>query len=641
MAGGSNGRLGRAVVWLAVVACVVGAILWVARRRSAVATANSNAELTCPVSEGGLVISVTESGTVKPRETTVIISQLEGTSTILYLIPEGRLVKKGDLLVELDATRLVDQRVDQEISVRNAEASFIRYRENLEVVRNQAKADLEKAELTLRFAQEDLKNYNDGDYPNQRRELQVRIAIAEEKVLRAAETLKWSQQLFDEKYLSGTELQGDKLAATQTALDLELAQGNLKLLEDHTYKRRVDQLTSDVTQAEMALERTRRKTSADVVQAEAELAAREAEFTRQKGKLQKLGEQIEKAKITAPTDGVVVYATSAQFSWRGNVDPLAEGQQVRERQELIYLPLADTFMAAVKIHESSLKKIYPGLPVRLTVDAVPGRDFTGKVAKIAPLPDQQSVFMNPDLKVFATEIHIDGGGDVLRTGMTCAAEIIVARYEKALSLPVQCVVRVGGKPTVYTLRNGVPEPRQIEIGMDNNRVVHIVSGLTAGEQVLLAPPLAASSTAADVAAVGDVVIPPRPAQESRPPSPGEAAAAEPPTDAGRRGSGPGGRGSGEAGESRRRRPSADAGSPGGPPAAPGEPGQAPAQEGAGRRENGPSPETMQRMRERFEKMTPEEREAARKQWQERRPRQGAGEPGGQPGGQPAGQGGQP
>ena len=629
MTGGTLTRIGRMAALLVVVGAVTFGGLALSRRRAAATAASTTEGLTCPVTEGTLVISVTESGTVKPRETTVIISQLEGSSTILYLIPEGRRVKAGDLLVELDATRLVDQRVDQEISVRNAEASFIRSRENLEVVRNQAKADQEKADLTLRFAHEDLKNYNEGDYPNQRREMQARIALAEEDVQRSAEKLKWSQQLFDEKYLSGTELQADTLAAKKAALDLELAQSNLKLLEEHTYKRRVDQLTSDVAQAEMALERVRRKTAADVVQAEADLAARDAEFTRQKGKLQKLGEQIEKAKIKAPTDGVVVFATSAQFSWRGNVDPLAEGQQVRERQELIHLPLADTFMAVVKIHESSLKKIYPGLPVRLTIDAVPGREFTGTVTKIAPLPDQQSVFMNPDLKVFQTEINIEGGGDVLRTGMTCSAEIVVARYEKALSLPVQCVVRVGGKPTVYVVEGGQTTAKQIEIGLDNNRMVHVLAGLSASEKVLLTPPLGASGTMDDYTPVGEVVIPPRPAQETRPaPEPGQAGEAG----AGEaRGEGARGRGPGGPGEPRRRRPEAESGAaPGGPPAVPAEGARAP-EAGGARPEGAPSAEAMQKMRERFEKMTPEEREAARKQWAERRQQPApAAAPGGQP-----------
>ena len=111
------------------------------------------------VREGRLVINVTEAGTVKPRDQVVIKNQLEGRATILYLIPEGKRVTKGELLVELDASSLIDRKVDQQNSVDNAEALFIQSRENLEVVRNQAKSDVEKAELTLRFAKEDLQQY--------------------------------------------------------------------------------------------------------------------------------------------------------------------------------------------------------------------------------------------------------------------------------------------------------------------------------------------------------------------------------------------------------------------------------------------------------------------------------------------------
>jgi HlyD family secretion protein len=185
-----------------------------------------------------------------------------------------------------------------------------------------------------------------------------------------------------------------------------------------------------------------------------------------------------------------VYATSAQFNWRGDVEPLAEGQEVRERQELIHLPVADTFMSMVKIHESSLKKISIGMPVVLTVDALPGRVFSGTVAKIAPLPDPRSAFLNPDLKVYNTEINIDGGGDALRTGMTCEAEIVVKKYEEAVYVPLQCVVRIQGRSTVYVKEGaGKIVPRTVKTGLDNNRMIHIVEGLEPGEEVLLTPPL--------------------------------------------------------------------------------------------------------------------------------------------------------
>jgi HlyD family secretion protein len=550
-------------------------------------------EVYFPVARGPLTISVTEAGTVKPREQVVIKSEVEGRSTILYLIPEGRKVKKGDLLIELDTSGLLDAKVDQEIRVQNAEASYLQSKENLAVVKNKAEADMDKAQLALRFAKEDLIKYKEGDFPNKQSDLKGRIALAEEDVQRTADKLKWSEALFKEKYISETEVKADRLAAKKAKLDLDLAKSNLNLLEEFTYRREVDQRTSDQKQAEMALARTERSVAADVVQAETTLRARESEYKRQKSKLDKLVEQIAKAKIVAPTDGVVVYATSAQFSWRGNVEPLDEGQEVRERQELIYLPTAQTFMADVNIHESSLKKIYKGLPVRVTVDALPGRTFTGSVARIAPLPDPRSMFMNPDLKVYKTDINIDGGGDVLRTGMTCQVEIVVEQHDSTLYVPVQCVVRASGKPVVYVHEGEQDVQREVEIGLDNNQMVRIVNGLEEGEQVLLTPPLTVDGGGVSTEDMPKVDIPDRPAE-----------------------------------------PSARKANPGG--------GKPETKGGDGAEPAGPrtmTPEQRQKMRERFEKMTPEEREKARAA-RRRRPQGGEGGGPGGGGGRPQGGGGQ-
>lgn len=478
------------IVGTIIAALVLLGLLWHGLTDENPSSGSPETMATVPVRQGPLVISVIEAGTINPRQRTVIKSEVQGRNRILYLIPEGKTVEKGELLVELDASSLVDNRIEQEIKVRNMESQFIQARENLEVVKNQAVADVDKARLEVRFAIEDLKKYKDGEYPNQLKQLQSKITLAEEELERTRQKLEWSRKLFDEKYLSATELQADDLAFKKAALELELARSNLQLLEDYTYKRTLDQLTSDVNQAEMALERITRRTAADVIQAEVTFSARESEYERQNEKLAKLDEQIEKAKIRAPTAGTVVYATSAQFNWRGNVEPLDEGQEVQERQELIHLPVSDTFMAMVKVHESSLKKIELDMPVRLTVDALPGQTFTGQVSRIAPLPDPRSMFMNPDLKLYDTEIDIDGGAKMLRTGMTCEAEIIVESYDDAMYVPLQCVVRVNGKHTVYVLdERGNATPRTVEIGLDNNRMVHVLDGIEPGEDVLLTPPL--------------------------------------------------------------------------------------------------------------------------------------------------------
>ncbi|MFB0506362.1 MAG: efflux RND transporter periplasmic adaptor subunit [Thermodesulfobacteriota bacterium] len=450
---------------------------------------------TFTVKRGALRISVVESGTIKAREQVVMKNEVEGRTSILYLIPEGTRIKRGELLVELDASRLLDEKIDQQIKVQNAEAAFVGARENLEVVKNQAQADVDKAELAYDFAKEDLKKYGEGEYPNQLKEAESKLTLAKEEVTRAQEKVEWSRKLFKEKYISETELEADELTLKRKELDVELAKNNLDLLKNYTHKRNLAQLESDVKQAKMALDRTIRKAKADVVQTEAGLEAKRAEFERQKDKLKKIEIQIEKTKIYAPADGLVIHATSASSGGHrhGRTEPLEEGQEVRERQELIHLPTTSSAMVEVGIHETNLDKVHIGLPVKVTVDALPGETFWGKVARIAPLPDAQSAWLNPDLKVYNTDIYLENNSNSLRTGMSCKAEIIIEQHEEATYIPIQAVLRVGGRPTVYVAKGNDLEPRAVDIGLDNNRMVRIISGLEPGEVVSLTPPLAAAA----------------------------------------------------------------------------------------------------------------------------------------------------
>ncbi len=317
--------------------------------------------------------------------------------------------------------------------------------------------------MVYTFAQEDKKKFIEGDYPLQDRDAQAKVTLATGDMKRAQEKLDGSRRLAEKNYITTTELEADQQSALKAQLDLEMAEEQQKLLKDFEYKRQLAQLESDEKQAEMALDREKRKASANVVQAEADLKARELEHTREESKLEKLKEQLEKTKIYAPRDGLVVYATTGQGSFRGNSEPLAEGQSIRERQELIYLPTTDSYKAEVKVHESSLAKVRKGLPVTLTVDALPGHTYQGVVEFIAPLPDAQSVWMNPDLKVYNTDIHITGSTEGLRTGMSCGGEILVQEFEDALYVPVQSVVRESGVPTVYVVNGQKVERRKVAI----------------------------------------------------------------------------------------------------------------------------------------------------------------------------------
>jgi HlyD family secretion protein len=452
---------------------------------------DSDAPATFTALRGPLTISVTESGTIQSRERVVVRSEVEGQTTIIWLVEEGTQVEAGDLLVQLDASALEDQLAEQEIRVLNAEAAFIRAREQLEIDRNQAQADVAQAELDHRFAVMNQTKYIEGEYPQELQSAEAAINVASEELQRARDKLAWSERLAEEGYLTRMELQADELAANRAEIDLELARGKKALLETYTHQQKLEELASDVDQKGLALERERRRTSANLVRVEAEFRAKESEYNRQQERLNKIKEQIAKCRITAPAAGMAVYVSTSS-GWRGSNEPLETGQQVRERQELIYLPTASAMMAEVGIHESSLRKIVAGMPARVIVDALPNRSFAGAVRRIGLLPDAQHGWLNPDLKVYQTDIHIDGEADGLRPGMNCRAEIVIEELDDAVYVPLQAIVRVEGQPTAYRWNGRRAEPRPVEIGLDNNRMVHIRSGLEAGDEVLLNPPLEAS-----------------------------------------------------------------------------------------------------------------------------------------------------
>ncbi|HCT45138.1 MAG: efflux transporter periplasmic adaptor subunit [Phycisphaerae bacterium] len=458
---------------------------------------------TYTVERAPLSITLTESGTVKSRDQYIVKNEVEGRTSIIYVIDEGTLVSKGDLLIELDSSALEDRLVDQQIQVENSEADYVSAKENLAVVKIQTQSNVAKAELDNQFAIEDKVKYLEGEWPKQLMEAETDVTLKDEELRRTTDEFNWSKRLFEEKYLSETEYRADELAMKRAQLQLALSQENLKLLENFTHKRRIAELDSEIEQKALTLERVRRESSSDLVQAEARLRAREAELKRQQGRLDKIEDQIAKTKMYAPADGMVVYATSSEFSWRGDTEPLDEGQEVRERQELIHLPTADSMMVRMQIHESSLGKVSVGQPVNIKIDALPESSFTGRVTKIAPLPDAQSVFMNPDLKVYDTDVMIDGVHHQLRTGMSCQATILIEKHLDAIAVPLQSVVGRGSDSMVYVIEGNKGIPRKVTTGLDNNAMIHIIDGLKAGEKIMLTPPLSENVSMANSSKGGE------------------------------------------------------------------------------------------------------------------------------------------
>jgi hypothetical protein len=108
------------------------------------------------------------------------------------------------------------------------------------------------------------------------------------------------------------------------------------------------------------------------------------------------------------------------------------------------------------------------------------------VLKKAPLADTED-WLNPDLKVYSTDVGIDGTHDALKTGMTGKVTIIIDKLQDVLYVPIQCVVTVEDKKICHVA--GSPaQKRDVETGLFNDNFVEIKGGLAEGEKVLLDPP---------------------------------------------------------------------------------------------------------------------------------------------------------
>lgn len=502
-----------------------------------------------PVLRGPLTISVACTGAIRSGNAVVIKNKVEGRTTVLWIIEEGTRVEEGTKLMELDSSELDDERLEEEIEVETSRAAYINAQQMLEIAKKQGQADIEAAAVEYRLALLDIEKYAgikseqyesmrargtaledamegsllgqlnelagdvagseenrqrckqlldqmDGAYMQEMRRALNQIIIADAELRRAQDYLAGSLELYELQFISKVQLQADELERQRKALEVEVAVGDLELLAQFTYRRTMEELSSAVNQRQFELEKARHEAEANLVDAQASMSARRERLVRDEQHLREIREQLAACTIRAPCAGLVVYGTTGQDGGRDDrEEPLAEGVEVREQQDLFRLPTTDDLVADIKIHESMLERVSEGHPVRITTDALPGRSFRGAVSKIAPLPDAQSRWMNPDLKVYNTVVAVVGDPGALRTGMSCRAEIIVAEFEDTCYVPLQAVVRVDNQPTVYVPDpTGELLPRTIEVGLDDNRRIQLLGGLTEGELVSLTPPLHEGAT---------------------------------------------------------------------------------------------------------------------------------------------------
>jgi HlyD family secretion protein len=518
-----NGRK-RLLIGAAVFAVVL--LGWSYYSRTSRAAVGGGGESTYPVTRQDMTISVLESGSIKAKNSVRIRSEVEGRTTIVEIVPEGTVLTQADVdagkvILALDTSTMKEDLNRQQIQYNTAMADFTDAKENLEIQKNQNASDIQQGKLTVKFGLMDLEKYmgqsaadtlvadandrpvTDEDFkkltrdPNSQlggeslqkyRQLTSDISMAQSEYYLAQETLDWTEKLAAKNYVAKTELQSDKLKADKSKITFEQAQTAIDLFIRYEFPKDAHKFFSDYVEAKRELERILAKARSQEAQALAKKDNAEATFLLEKERLEKLQRQIAASIIKAPCPGMVVYSSQrdSHGSTRSRTS-IEVGREVQEREEIMSIPSALDVLVDTKVHETNVDKVAVGQMAKITVDAMPDTVFSGKVLQISPLPDPGSFMSNPDLKLYATDVTLEGG-QMLRPGMSAKVEIIIAQLKDVLVVPIHCVSNRAGKKICYVHTSSKSDPREVKVGSYNDKFVQILEGIKEGEKVLLNPP---------------------------------------------------------------------------------------------------------------------------------------------------------
>jgi len=472
-------------------------------------------ELTWRVQPGDLRVTVLAGGTLKAVRSQDIISEVEGQSTILDIVPEGTVVteeniKDGKVLVRLDSSRVGEQLVQEEISLQNAESALTDAREGYQIQLNQNDTNIRKGELSLTFARMELEKYLgsrlteavlkqkgevkpgeifaspdlEGEAQRQMKQFKNAIDLAREQLSRDQDRLDWTRKLVEKGYATRGEQEADNLAVQQRGVETEQAQTAYLLFKNYDFPKELTKRLSDFREAGEELTRIKANARSQSSQAKNRLVTRQASYQLTQNRVKRYQTQVEKSTIIATRPGIVVYASSAN-PFQSRQGPIQAGATVNQRQVIITLPDISQMSVELKVPESSINKIREGQTARVTVDAFPGMSVTGKVSKMALLPDATMRWMNPDINVYAVDVVLAQGMSDLRPGMSTQVEILVAERKNVLSIPLSALHVSAGNYRCVKLVRRRPVEAPIVIGLSNDNFVEVQNGLKRGDVVLL------------------------------------------------------------------------------------------------------------------------------------------------------------
>jgi len=206
----------------------------------------------------------------------------------------------------------------------------------------------------------------------------------------------------------------------------------------------------------------------EVEDARTEMAAAQASAESNEAALHTAELQLERTKIVSPIAGQVV----KRFVSVGEQVDGTAGEPVAEVANL------DTVELAANVPAEHLSKVRTGMTAAVSSPTWPDRIFQGEVIAIAPSVD-------PATNAALARIRLSNPGHALKIGMFGEARVGIAEHAGALTVPPPAVVRDERGAAVYVVKGDLAERTAVTTGIETPEAVEILTGLSAGQAVLV------------------------------------------------------------------------------------------------------------------------------------------------------------
>lgn len=219
----------------------------------------------------------------------------------------------------------------------------------------------------------------------------------------------------------------------------------------------------------------------------AELKQAQIQLATTRNELKRAEENVEKMRMKAPMDGMVVMQKIMAGS---EFRQIQQGDQLFPGQLFMQIVDPNSMLVAASVNQADVELIRVGARAHLRFDAYPGLVLPGKVISIGAVP--RSGGMRADhMKEIPVYLKIDKMDERVIPDLSVSADVVVANEPEGVIVGLESVFYDQGapaRPFVYVKTANGFERRHVELGLRNNVKARVVNGLKAGETVALEPP---------------------------------------------------------------------------------------------------------------------------------------------------------